>query len=55
MPKFEPEYLVDLAARLFVQSGAPAPSARLVAEALVRADMMGMPMAWLGLFNTSKM
>lgn len=43
MPKFESEYLVDLATRLFVQSGAPTPSAHLVAAALVRADMMGMP------------
>lgn len=43
MPTFQAEYLQDLAAQLFVQSGTPQAEARIVAEALVRADGMGMP------------
>jgi uncharacterized oxidoreductase len=43
MPTCTVQYLQDLAAELFVRSGAPQSEARVVAEALVRADMMGMP------------
>ncbi len=43
MPTFESEYLQELTVKLFVRSGAPESEARIVAEALVRADSMGMP------------
>jgi uncharacterized oxidoreductase len=43
MPTFQAEYLQELAATFFARSGAPQAEARIVAEALVRADMMGMP------------
>ena len=42
MPTFKPEYLQELTVKIFVCSGAPESEARIVAEALVRADSMGM-------------
>lgn len=43
MPVFKADDLQDFTAELFVTSGAPVAEGRTVAEALVRADMMGLP------------
>jgi hydroxycarboxylate dehydrogenase B len=41
MPDLEPSYVIDLGARMFGAIGASDQEARLVAEELVRADLMG--------------